>query len=35
VEPLRESTLSEKNSNRIAEYSTRKEKKEKDLTLPD
>ena len=35
VEPLRESALSEKNSNRIAEYSTRKEKKEKDLTLPD
>lgn len=35
LEPLRESALSEKNSNKIAEYSTRKEKKEKDLTLPD
>lgn len=32
---LKESALSEKNSNKIAECSTRKEKKEKDLTLPD
>jgi hypothetical protein len=32
---LQDSALIEKNSNKIAECSTRKEKKEKDLTLPD